>query len=79
MTRAKAYTWLAHELSIQPKDCHISWLSNEQLRDVATLSATYLQKNEKALIRRKEKKTLRYHQAKKQAKGKRNARKRVED
>ncbi len=55
MSRSKAYNWLAGELGIDPAHCHISWLSKDQLRDVATLSANYFAANEKALLRRKEK------------------------
>ena len=55
MSRSKAYNWLALALEIDPAQCHISWLSKDQLKDVATLSADYLKTHEKALIRRKEK------------------------
>jgi hypothetical protein len=53
MSRAKAYNWLANQLGIDPSDCHISWLSKDQLKDVATLSADYLANNYEALMRRK--------------------------
>jgi hypothetical protein len=55
MSRAKAYNWLAASLEIDPSQCHISWLSKDQLKDVATLSADYLNRNYNALLRRKEK------------------------
>lgn len=53
MTRRKAYNWLASELGIDESQCHISWLSKDQLKDVATLSADYLTNNYNALLRRK--------------------------
>lgn len=53
MSRSKAYNWLASQLGIAASDCHISWLSKDQLKDVATLSADYLAKNYAALVRRK--------------------------
>ncbi|UAG58564.1 hypothetical protein Kaya_027 [Pseudomonas phage Kaya] len=53
MSRAKAYNWLANQLGIDPSECHISWLSKDQLKDVATLSADYLANNYEALMRRK--------------------------
>ena len=56
MSRSKAYNWLAAQLSIAPSECHISWLSKDQLKDVATLSADYLSQNYAALVRRKVKK-----------------------
>jgi hypothetical protein len=58
MSRSKAYNWLALALEIDPAQCHISWLSKDQLKDVATLSANYLSTHEKALIRRKEKQNV---------------------
>jgi hypothetical protein len=63
MTRSKAYSWLARELSIAESACHMSLLSNEQLTDVATLCSSYLKNNEKALIRRKEKRNARQAKA----------------
>lgn len=56
MSRAKAYNWLALTLGIDPSQCHISWLSKDQLKDVATLSADYFSNNYAALVRRKAKK-----------------------
>ena len=56
MSRAKAYNWLAASLEIDPSQCHISWLSKDQLKDVATLSADYFSNNYAALVRRKAKK-----------------------
>jgi hypothetical protein len=55
MSRSKAYNWLAAALEIDPSQCHISWLSKDQLKDVATLSADYINRNYNALLRRKEK------------------------
>ena len=56
MSRSKAYNWLALTLGIDPSQCHISWLSKDQLKDVATLSADYFSNNYAALVRRKAKK-----------------------
>jgi hypothetical protein len=53
MSRDKAYTWLSLQLGIEVEECHISQLSKDQLKDVATLSADYLTQNLKALMRRK--------------------------
>src|SRR6218665_2087549 len=53
MPRSKAYNWLASQLGIEASQCHISWLSKDQLKDVATLSADYLTHNYEALVRRK--------------------------
>jgi len=55
MSRSKAYNWLSAQLGIEPSQCHISWLSKDQLKDVATLSADYLKNNYAALMRRKAK------------------------
>lgn len=55
MTREKAYDWLALNLGIDPAQCHIAWLTKDQLKDVATLSADYLAHNQAALIKRKAK------------------------
>lgn len=56
MTRYKAYNWLAMQLGIEASQCHIAWLTKDQLKDVATLSADYLRNNYNALVRRKAKK-----------------------
>lgn len=55
MTRSKAYNWLSIQLGIDESQCHISWLSKDQLKDVATLSAQHFQNNYEALIKRKAK------------------------
>lgn len=55
MHRSKAYSWLSSELGIEFSQCHISLLSKDQLKDVATLSADYLKTQYKALVRRKAK------------------------
>jgi hypothetical protein len=56
MTRSNAYNWLALQLKIDPQECHISWLNDEQLVEAAAISAEHLRLNHKALIRRKAKK-----------------------
>lgn len=55
MTRSGAYQWLARQLEIDESQCHISWLTKDQLKDVATLSANFLINNRKVLERRKNK------------------------
>lgn len=37
MHRAEAYAWLAKKLGIPTLECHISWLNDEQLRQVPTI------------------------------------------
>jgi len=55
MTRSRAYNWLASTLGIHSNECHISWLSKEQLKQVAEFCSNYLEQNAKSLQRRKEK------------------------
>lgn len=55
MTRSRAYTWLAATLGIDYSECHISWLSKEQLKQTAAICSEYLESNAKALERRKAK------------------------
>ena len=55
MTRSAAYQWLARQLEIDESQCHISWLTKDQLKDVITLSANFLVDNLKVLLRRKKK------------------------
>lgn len=69
LSRDKAYDWLAGQLKIDPQDCHISWLNDEQLIQVAELSAEYLTSNAATLARR---------QAKKDAKNARRIRREIE-
>jgi hypothetical protein len=59
MSRSKAYFWLASELEIASDQCHISWLTKEQLIKTARISFLYLKENEASLLRRKEKKEAR--------------------
>jgi hypothetical protein len=61
MTRTKAYAWLAAQLEIEHSQCHISWLSMDQLRKVAVLSTAFLEQNLKALMRRKAKANEKEH------------------
>lgn len=53
MTRSRAYDWLAATLGIDYTECHISWLSKEQLKHVIEFCSEYLEQNAKALERRK--------------------------
>ena len=53
MSRAKAYNWLAGELGIDTSQCHISWLTKDQLKDVATLSSDHYNRNYETLLKRK--------------------------
>jgi hypothetical protein len=55
LTRSKAYDWLAKQLEIEPNQCHMSWLTDDQLRDVATLSSDYYRTHYDILLRRKAK------------------------
>ena len=55
MTRDKAYQWLAAELQIEIEQCHMSWLTKDQLKQAAQVSKVYIQQNAKALIRRRKK------------------------
>lgn len=43
MNRSQAYEWLAQGLKIPAPDCHISWLTKEQLSDALVLSSIYLE------------------------------------
>lgn len=54
-TRKQAYDWLAEQLKIVYSDCHISWLSDEQLKKVVTVSNNYLANYSKVEERRKAK------------------------
>lgn len=62
MTRTAAYNWLAHELNIEPQDCHISWLTREQLKTVETRAIEYYKEREAVLARRKEKRRERFNE-----------------
>ena len=55
MSRSRAYQWLAIELKIDESQCHISWLSKDQLKDVITLSANFHVNYSRIMERRKEK------------------------
>jgi hypothetical protein len=56
LTRFKAYVWLSVALGVTEDACHISQLTEAQLRDVIRLSNEYLAENREALLKRKEKK-----------------------
>ena len=43
LSRTDAYNWLAERLNIEPADCHISWLTEEQLKATASYSREYLE------------------------------------
>ena len=55
MSRTKAYTWLAAELGITYSDCHMAWLTKEQLIKAIEICAEYIELNIKSLQRRKAK------------------------
>lgn len=59
MTRDQSYTWLANQLNIEPSECHMSQLSDENLRKAQKLSDQYLETHGKTLIRRQKKKANR--------------------
>ena len=61
MSRTYAYKWLAHTLSIAEDDCHISWLSKEQLEAAITAVQDYLTQNERIAERRIERRAKRRH------------------
>jgi len=53
MSRTKAYSWLALQLNIEVGNCHLSWLSKEQLKQVALICSKYLAEYHESLIKRK--------------------------
>jgi len=55
MSRDRAYFWLSRILQIEPENCHISWLTDAELKLTIDNSNSYYEENLKALIRRKEK------------------------
>jgi hypothetical protein len=55
MSRSRAYQWLAEELNIEFKDCHISWLNKRQLRKTIEKATAHFAANEHVAERRKEK------------------------
>jgi hypothetical protein len=67
MTRSKAYAWLAAALEIDLESCHISLLSNEQLKKTVAICTEYLNQNIKSLERRKAKKNAKSHERNKRA------------
>lgn len=58
LSRSKAYNWLALQLNIDYSECHISWFSKDQLKDVVTLSSDYYTKCKDILLKRKIKNDL---------------------
>jgi len=56
MTRTRAYNWLSVLLKIEPTDCHISWLSKEQLNQMIE----FCYENSDRAIRNIEKALLEY-------------------
>jgi zinc-finger-containing domain len=53
MSREKAYQWLAFELGIELEQCHIAWLSKEQLKKAKNITQVYLESFETSLKKRK--------------------------
>ncbi len=37
MKRKQAYAWLGEQLGLSERDCHIGWMSDEDLRRVAEI------------------------------------------
>ncbi len=60
MSRPKAYRWLAGRLGIEPSQCHMSQLPDDQLKLTAQICAEYLNENAEALQRRKQKERAEY-------------------
>ncbi|WQZ00306.1 hypothetical protein Shy_CDS0029 [Escherichia phage Shy] len=59
MSRSHAYDWLAGELGIASDDCHISWLSKDQLQRAVEICNQHFTANEKIIERRKARKNER--------------------
>lgn len=66
MSRSKAYQWLAGSLQINVDDCHISWLSEQQLNFTIEAASKYYEENSEALLRRKAKHDEKEHRREKQ-------------
>jgi hypothetical protein len=76
MTRSDAYRWLARELEIDGEACHISLLTQDQLRTAAFKAATYFAERETIIDRRKDKRRERSIKRSERDKGRIIARKR---
>jgi hypothetical protein len=61
MERTRAYFWLACELSINPIECHIGWLTKNQLEKTIAICNEYISSNIKALERRRIKNSVKFH------------------
>jgi hypothetical protein len=59
INRSRAYAWLSEELKIEENECHISWLTKDQLIKTAIISKTYFEENQKILNKRKVKQHVR--------------------
>lgn len=57
MSRDKAYLWLSARMGIPREMAHISWMTEDQLREVIETSSAYYEEHAEMLRRRAEKKT----------------------
>jgi len=55
LSRHMAYKWLAAELKIRPADCHISWLTKDQLECCIKASLLFFEERKSACGRRSQK------------------------
>lgn len=53
MSREDAYNWLAEQLQIEQNECHLSWISKDQLKKTIEVSTSFLTNSYKFLLRRK--------------------------
>ena len=56
MTRDQAYLWLSVVLKIKREEAHISWLTNDQLKQTVKLSRDHFNNSAEVLLKRKAKK-----------------------
>lgn len=61
MPRSQAYAWLAEQLGIPTEECHLAWLTKEQLVETIRLSATQYNELEKIYARREKRRNKRSH------------------
>jgi hypothetical protein len=60
MARTRAYFWLSSELNINYIDCHIGWLTKDQLKRTIELCTNYIELNRKSLEKRRQKHVAKY-------------------